>query len=259
MTKEKIYIEKIPAIIWGEKSNKAYIFVHGKMSNKESAEAFAVIAERKGYQTISFDLPEHGERQNQDYVCDIINGVADLAKIGNYVFQNWHTVSLYGCSLGAFFSLHAYEEKQFENCLFQSPIVNMEYLIQQMFLWFHITEEQLQAQGKILTPIDTMSWKYYTYVKEHPIDKWTAPTHILYGAKDNLQNRRVIDDFCDKFNCQLTVSDNSEHSFMEESDRAIVEAWMTSSVDCPGTSIPEVSFELNKEEGKLIESNMTER
>ena len=40
---------------------KVYIHVHGKMSRKEYAEAFAEIAEKKGYQTISFDLPEHGE------------------------------------------------------------------------------------------------------------------------------------------------------------------------------------------------------
>jgi pimeloyl-ACP methyl ester carboxylesterase len=230
MVKENIFIKNIPTMIWGEKSNKAYIYVHGKMSNKESAEAFAAIAAIKGYQTISFDLPEHGERSDHEYKCNILNGITDLTLIGDYVFEKWGTVSLFGCSLGAFFSLHAYHDKHFKNCLFQSPIVNMEYLIQQMFLWFNITEQQLESQGEIPTPIDTMSWSYYKYVKEHPIDGWTAPTHILYGAKDNLQSRKVLDDFTGKFNCQLTVSENSEHPFMEESDRSIVTAWMNSSI-----------------------------
>lgn len=230
MIKEKIYIESIPAIVWGEKSSKAYIFVHGKMSNKESAEAFATIAASKGYQTISFDLPEHGERSDQEYKCNIMNGIADLTQIGDYVFRKWEIVSLFGCSLGAFFSLHAYRDKNFENCLFQSPIVNMEYLIQQMFIWFNISEEQLRRQGEISTPIDTMSWLYYMYVKEHSIDKWTTPTHILYGEKDNLQCYGVIDDFASKFNCHLTVSENSEHPFMDESDKIIVETWMNSSI-----------------------------
>ena len=230
MITEKIYIENIPAIIWGEKSNKAYIFVHGKMSNKESAEDFAAVAASKGYQTISFDLPEHGERSNQDYVCNIMNGITDLTQIGDYVFRNWETVSLFGCSLGAFFSLHAYHDRHFENCLFLSPVVNMEYLIQQMFLWFNISEDELRSQGEISTPIDTMSWAYYTYVKEHPIDKCTTPTHILYGAKDNLQSRKVIEDFASKFNCHLTVSENSEHPFMEEGDKIIVETWMNNSI-----------------------------
>jgi alpha-beta hydrolase superfamily lysophospholipase len=92
MIREKIYIENIPAIIWREKSNKAYIFVHGKLSNKESAEEFAAIATDKGYQTISFDLPEHGERSIQDYKCDIFNGITDLIKISEYVFERWEKV-----------------------------------------------------------------------------------------------------------------------------------------------------------------------
>lgn len=230
MIKQKINIKDIPAIVWGEQSNKVYLFVHGKMSNKESAEAFAAIAESKGYQTISFDLPEHGERQHQAYKCNIINGINDLTQIADYVFNKWKTVSLYGCSLGAFFSLHAYGNRVFDNCLFQSPIVNMEYLIEQMFIWFNISEEQLRKQGEIETPIDTMSWQYYSYVKKHPIQKWTPPTHILYAAKDNLQNRRVIEDFVSRFNCQLTVSENSEHPFMDEADKTIVETWMNSSI-----------------------------
>ena len=226
MTREKIYIGNIPVILWGKKSDRAYLFVHGKMSNKESAEAFAEIAADKGCQTISFDLPEHGERTDKEYPCNITNGIADLTQIGDYVFKNWKTVSLFGSSLGAFFSLHAYRDRHFENCLFQSPIVNMEYLIHQMFIWFNLSEEELREKGEIPTPIDTMSWPYYLYVKDHPIDRWTAPTHILYGAKDNLQSREVINEFVGKFNCRLTVSENSEHAFMEESDMPIVTAWM---------------------------------
>ncbi len=230
MTKEKIQLNNIPVIIWGNKSEKVYIFVHGKMSNKESAELFAEIAASKGFQTISFDLPEHGERADKEYKCNIFNGIDDLTQIGAYAFGNWKKVSLYGCSLGAFFSLHAYRNMTFGNCLFQSPIVNVEYLIQQMFTWFGVTEEQLREKGEIVTPIDTLSWPYYQYVKEHTIEKWMNPTHILYGAKDNLQSRGVIKTFASKFGCQLTISETSEHSFMNESDRSIVEAWMLKNI-----------------------------
>ena len=51
-----VNVDGIPALVWGSKSEKVYIHVHGKMSRKEFAESFAVIAESKGYQTISFDL-----------------------------------------------------------------------------------------------------------------------------------------------------------------------------------------------------------
>ena len=62
MNKKQFNIDGIPAILWGKPSEKIYIHVHGKMSRKEYAEQFAKIAENKGYQTLSFDLPEHGER-----------------------------------------------------------------------------------------------------------------------------------------------------------------------------------------------------
>lgn len=64
MITNRVNIGGIPALIWGEPSDKVYLCVHGKMSSKESAEGIARIAAQRGYQTISFDLPQHGERKN---------------------------------------------------------------------------------------------------------------------------------------------------------------------------------------------------
>ena len=223
---EKLHIDNIPSIVWGDKSASVYIFVHGKMSDKESAQEFAKIAIKRGYQVLSFDLPEHGERKNEYQRCDIWNGIYDLERIGVYAKENWNDINLYGCSLGAYFSLHAYKDLPIQKCLFQSPILDMEFLIQQMFLWFDVTEEQLHKKGEIPTPIDILSWKYYCYVKDHPIVKWDMPTAILYGAKDNLQNRNVINNFVDKFGCELDVSIESEHSFGNKEDSEIVMNWL---------------------------------
>lgn len=226
MNTTKFYIGNIPVIIWGEKSDKVYIYVHGKMSDKESAETFAQIAEGKGYQTISFDLPEHGERKDTDYRCDIWNGISDLQQISAYTFANWKSVSLFACSLGAYFSLHAYKDIVFEKCFFLSPIVNMEYLIQNMFLWFHVTEEMLYTKKEIPTPIDTLSWDYYQYVKDNPVSEWKSPTCILYGGKDNLQSLQVIEDFAKSNSAALTISECSEHPFMGDGDDEIVKGWI---------------------------------
>lgn len=226
MKTTKFYIEKIPVIIWGAKSDKAYIYVHGQMSDKESAEAFAQIAESKGYQTISFDLPEHGERKNQGYRCDIWNGISDLHQISSYTFANWNYVSLFACSLGAYFSLQAYKDIIFEKCLFLSPIVNLEHLIQNMFLWFHVTEEMLYKEKEIPAPIDTLSWDYYQYVKKNPVTKWNSPTYILYGGKDNMQSLQVIEAFAKLNRVALTISGQSEHSFMGNGDSEIIKSWI---------------------------------
>ena len=226
MKTTKFYIGKIPVIIWGTKSDKVYIYVHGKMSDKESAETFAQIAENKGYQTISFDLPEHGERKSKNYRCDIWNGISDLHQISFYTFANWKSVSLFACSLGAYFSLQAYKDITFEKCFFLSPIVNMEYLIKNMFQWFHVTEEMLYTKREIPTPIDTLSWDYFQYVKKNPVTRWNSPTYILYGGKDNLQSLQVIENFTKSNSVLLTISEQSEHSFMGKRDDRIIKSWI---------------------------------
>lgn len=226
MKTTKFYIGKIPVIIWGAKSDKVYIYVHGKMSDKESAETFAQIAENKGYQTISFDLPEHGERKSKNYRCDIWNGISDLHQISFYTFANWKSVSLFACSLGAYFSLQAYKDITFEKCFFLSPIVNMEYLIKNMFQWFHVTEEMLYTKREIPTPIDTLSWDYFQYVKKNPVTRWNSPTYILYGGKDNLQSLQVIENFTKSNSVLLTISEQSEHSFMGKGDDSIIKSWI---------------------------------
>ena len=219
---EKLMIDGIPAILWGEPSDTVYLWVHGKMSCKEEAENFARIAQTRGYQTLSFDLPEHGDRKGELDRCDIFNGVRDLEVIGDYVFSHWKKVSLYGCSLGAFFALHAYSDKSFERCLFQSPIVDMEYLVKQMMLWFDISMERLQREGEIDTPVDPLRWDYYQYIKAHPIGQWNPPTAILYGGRDTLQSEEVIHRFAEKFDCQVTIAPESDHPFGGEKDGEIV-------------------------------------
>lgn len=230
ITKEKITVGGIPAIIWGKPADKAYIHVHGKCSRKEYAEGFAEIAEAKGFQTISFDLPQHGERANEDYPCNIWSGMTDLRKIYDFAAGKWQSLSLFACSIGAFFSLNAYAELPLQKALFRSPIVDMNLLIHNMFEWFGVTEEELHEKGEIPTPVETLSWKYYAYVREHPIEKWNIPTAVLYGGLDNLQPREAIEAFCKRFGAALTVSEQSEHPFMAESDAPIVADWLEANI-----------------------------
>ncbi|MEE0478788.1 MAG: alpha/beta hydrolase [Acutalibacteraceae bacterium] len=225
MKTQKFMLGDIPAILWGEDSNRVYVHVHGKMSRKEYAESFAAIAETKGYQTLSFDLPEHGERTDSKR-CDVWDGVSDLRTISDYAFANWERVSLYACSIGAYFSLNAYNTMPFEKALFQSPIVDMEWLVKNMMLWSGVTEAELESKKEIPSPVDTLRWDYYQYIISHPITQWNIPTAILYGGKDNLQPEESVRAFAEKFGCSLTVSENSEHPFMAQSDAPIVENWL---------------------------------
>lgn len=228
---EKTNIDGIPALVWGAPSDKVYLFVHGKRSSKDAAALFAQIAEERGCQTLSFDLPQHGERGESKERCDIWNGIRDVTRMCQAVFEGWKEAGLYGCSLGAFFSLHVCGAYPFQNCLFQSPIVDMESLIRQMMLWFDVPEQRLKQEREVDTPIDLLSWDYFQYVLSHPIEKWSIPTSILYGGKDELQSRQVMQSFAERFGCRLTVSEFSEHPFMQPSDLPIVENWTRRSLE----------------------------
>lgn len=226
VSREKRYINNIPAIIWGEESNKAYIYVHGKMSYKESAEKFAKIADKKGYQTISFDLPKHGERSEQSEPCDIWNGRKDLLKIAKYSWERWNSLSLYACSLGAHFSLYSYPGWAFKNCLFQSPIVNIDYLVDRLFEWYQLSEDILRDRKVIETPLHTLTWEYYMFIRENPVSEWKIPTSILYAQNDGLQSRQVMEEFAQKYNCNLTIANNCNHGFDQGNDKEIEKEWL---------------------------------
>ena len=227
MQTQKITIGGIPAILWGERSEHVYLVVHGKASCKEDAERFARVAIAKGFQALSFDLPEHGERKAEARACTVQNGVQDLRTVMDYVRQNWTSVSLFATSLGAYFSLVAYRDCTFGQCLFASPVLNMQRLIENMMRWFSVTPAQLEVQREIPTPIgETLSWDYYSYVKEHPVDRWQNPTAILYPELDNLTEPEVVDEFARRFGAQLQRVPGSEHYMHSDAELAIMDAWM---------------------------------
>ena len=230
MKTKKIKINNIPSIIWGEKSSKVFIAIHGNMSNKED-EVIEILANKvtnKGYQLISFDLPEHGERkQYTKYLCKVQNCVNDLKQIIEYAKTNYNEIDIWACSIGAYFSLLAYKDEVLKQCLFLSPVVNMKIIIENMMLWSNTTEKELNEKQKIKTDFgQTLYWDYYLYVKENPITKWNKKTYILYGNKDNMQNENIIKDFSNEFNCDLTILKNGEHYFYTEEQLNFYNDWL---------------------------------
>ena len=134
--------------------------------------------------------------------------------------------------MGAYFSLLAYKDEDIKKCLFLSPVVNMKVLIDNMMLWSNTTEEILKEKQEIKTDFgQTLYWDYYEYVKNNPITNWNNKTCILYGEKDDIQDENIIKDFCNKFNCELTVLENGEHYFhtLEQIDYYI--DWIDKNVD----------------------------
>lgn len=227
METQRITIQNIPALLWGAPSEAVYVFVHGKMSKKEEAEGVADIATQRNIQVLSFDLPEHGERINEGRACSVQNAVEDLTHVMEYVNCHWGTVGLFASSLGAYFSLVAYKDIHFFRCLFLSPILDMETLIQSMMQWFNVSEKELEEKQEIETPMgEKLSWDYYQYVRQHSIEKWPPETFILYGEKDALTPRTVLEAFENRFQCHVDIVKDGEHYFHTEEQVERLRAWI---------------------------------
>lgn len=226
MKKRYCMINHIPAVIFGAPSDKVYLFVHGKCGSKEDAQNLAEIACDKGFQVLSFDLPEHGERMDNAEKLVPWEVVPELQGVLSYTKQHWQSVSLYAVSIGAYFSLLSFSNEHFANCLFLSPVLDMVALIETMMGWAAVSTAQLQLEKEIPTDFgETLSWAYYTYAKEHPINTWNSPTAILYAEQDNLTDRRTATDFAKFFGCSLQIYENGEHWFHTDEQLAELRKW----------------------------------
>lgn len=231
MKKEQIIIEKIPSILYGEPSKIVYLFIHGKGGHKEEAESFAEIACERGYQVLSIDLPGYGDRKNEIENFVPWKVVPELQNVMNYIKQRWSSISLHATSFGAFCSLLAYQNENFKNVLFVSPIIDMVKLIQNMMMWSNVTEEVLEKEKTIPTDFgETLDWQYYQYVKENQIESWNHPTQILYAGGDNLTDRNTMVAFTQKYECVLSVMENGEHWFHTPEQLAFLENWRKKNV-----------------------------
>ncbi len=230
MRESYIKIESIPTVVWGDKTDKVYLFIHGKFGCKEDAKAFAEIVSLKGWQVVSIDLPEHGERKEEKDSFDPWHVVPELTSVMGYIKQQWSKIALCANSIGAWFSMLSFADEKLEKCLFVSPILDMKRLIQNMMQWECVSEERLEQEKEIETGFgETLSWKYLMYVKEHPINIWNTPTAILYAGKDNLTEKDTVNAFVEKFHCKLEVMEDGEHWFHTCEQLAVLHQWINKS------------------------------
>lgn len=222
-------IGQIPALLWGPDRDFCILAVHGSGSHKADApiERLAAVAVPRGYQVLSFDLPEHGARQGEPALCKPQTCIPELGQVLAFAKGRAAHLSLWANSLGAYFSLLAYADETLHQALLLSPVVDMQRLIANMMQWFGVSEERLRAEKEIATPIgQTLYWDYAQYVKQRAVTKWTAPTAILYGGKDTLCEREVVTAFAARWRCRLTICEEAEHYFHTPEDLSVYEAWL---------------------------------
>ncbi len=224
---QSFHIHDVPAVLYGENADSVCLYIHGKGGNKEEAASAAAILCPHGFQVLGIDLPRHGARRECAKAFVPWEMIPEMQDVLTYAKQRWQRVSLYAVSIGAYVSLLAFSDEQFEHCLFLSPVLDMVALIDKMMRWAAVSTEQLQAEKEIPTDFgETLSWDYYTYAKQHPIRTWNSPTAILYAGQDHLTDRATVTEFAARFDCLLPIYEDGEHWFHTAEQLAVSRAWM---------------------------------
>ena len=121
MKQECLKIGQTPAIIYGDASTHAWLFVHGMGGNKTEAEPFAALT---GAQVLAIDLPGHGERKDMAGF-NPWTAAPELRTVMDYMRTRWRAISLQANSIGAYFSMLALSDQVLQKALLVSPVVNM--------------------------------------------------------------------------------------------------------------------------------------
>ena len=195
------------------------MYIHGKGGSAEEAEHYRPLfpeAEVLGLDYQS-QTPWDAEAEFQAYYDKVAAGHRYV-----YVIAN---------SIGAFFAMCALSGKKIDQAFFISPMADMENLILRMMSWAKVTEAELREKREIATDFgENLSWEYLAYVRQNP-PRWTIPTHVLYGANDQLMPREVIAGFVKKIDGTLTVMEGGEHWFHTDEQMAFLDQWIVKALE----------------------------
>ena len=121
MEKIKLEIAGIPAVLYGKRSRRVYLYVHGKNGSAAEAARFARTACPAGWQVLAVDLPEHGTRKNSPEKLVPWVVTRELQTVYARMQPVWKHIRVYGVSIGAWFAMQALQTQKPEKALLVSP------------------------------------------------------------------------------------------------------------------------------------------
>lgn len=231
---ETFLLGGVPAALWGPPAESVLVAVHGNLSHKADTVIglLAAHAVPRGWQVLSFDLPGHGARRQAGAVCKAQDAIPEVAAAVAYARARWRKVGLFGCSMGAYFTLLACADEPLRQGLFLSPVVDMQKLAEGMMAGVGATPTRLEAEGEIATPFgETLYWDTYAYVRAHPVTRWDTPTAVLCGERDAISPGDAVAAFATRFGCALDVMPAGEHFFHTPEQLAYYEQWLEARIE----------------------------
>jgi hypothetical protein len=222
---EELVLDGVPALRWGKPGGRAVIGVHGQFSNKHDpvmARCGDVIASW-GDQLITFDLPAHGDRQD-DKAFTPMDASPEVRAFARLARSQSTEVSLLANSIGAYFSLCDTPAGTFERAWMVSPLLDLEYYIRDIMAEYSVTDEQLEAQTVIDTPRGVLERSYLRFVEEHPA-RLNAPSWIIRGDQDEVVPLDTLSRFVGAPGVELVQVEGGQHFLGQPPHLDTVVAW----------------------------------
>ena len=222
---EELILDGVPALRWGKPGGRAVVGVHGQFSNKRDpvmAQCGDVIASR-GDQLITFDLPAHGDRQD-DKAFTPMDASPEVRAFARLARSQSIEVSLLANSIGAYFSLCDTPAGTFKHAWLVSPLLDLEYYIRDMMAEYSVTDEQLEAQTVIHTRRGVLDWPYLRFVEEHPA-KLDTPSWMIRGDQDEVVPLDTLSRFVGAPGVELVQVEGGQHFLGRPPHLDTVVAW----------------------------------
>ena len=152
--------------------------------------------------------------------------VRELNFMYSYAIKHAKKISIFGCSMGAYFDLLTFADTDIDRVWFLSPVTDMERIIHNLMNYCHITEDTFKKKVFIDNNIEPIYFPYYVYVTNHLIKKWTHKTFILRGENDAMCEYDYVKKFVDEFGCELTEQKDGEHWFHTDTQLKFFREWL---------------------------------
>ena len=163
----------------------------------------------QGDQLITFDLPTHGNRQD-DKAFNPIEASPEVRMFAQLAHSQSTEIGLRAHSIRAYFSLCDTSAGTFERVWLVSPLLDLEYYIWDMMAEYSVTDEQLEAQTVIDTPRGVLDWPYLRFVEEHPA-KLDTPIWIIRGDQDEVVPLGALSRFVGAPGVELVQVEGGKH------------------------------------------------
>ncbi len=219
---QHFFISKIPALLYGEPSDRVFLYLHGQCGCKEDAERFAQAACQNQWQVASVAFPGYGERSQEQAVWEPEEILSELQDVMHELSEKWSKVALAACGLGAWFSLIAFANQPLQKILLISPILDLHSLAGAQKKSSQITGDFLPSD--ILQSLPDSFWEFAKKYAALPTPH--APTALIFGRQDSLTSFDAVESFVSKTHAKLTVLEEAGHRLSTPMELLLLDLWI---------------------------------